>query len=119
MLCYLSATHDVHAEMCRWIAREKEHLRGRVRAWLNTSILEGKDILHMAAQDFQRRIDTPFRHMEGSHHIIKGDFITYLLPPEMQPSNPLREWHGKVEATYPNGWVLVTILDKGYAGETE
>jgi hypothetical protein len=86
---------------------------------LNTSILEGKDILHMAAQDFQRRIDTPFRHMEGSHHIIKGDFITYLLPPEMQPSNPLREWHGKVEATYPNGWVLVTILDKGYAGETE
>jgi hypothetical protein len=73
----------------------------------------------MAAQDFQRCIDTSFRHIEGSYHIVKGDLITYLLPPEMQPSNPLREWHGKVEASHPNGWVLVTILDKGYAGETE
>jgi len=50
--------------------------------------------------------------------IDKGDIITYLLPPRSCPSNPLKEWHGRVEWTSPE-LVKVTVLDEGYTGETE
>ena len=50
--------------------------------------------------------------------IGKGDIITYLLPPRSCPSNPFREWHGRVEWV-GSELVKVTVLDEGYTGETE
>jgi hypothetical protein len=35
-----------------------------------------------------------------------------------RPSNPFREWHGRVEWVGPE-CVKVTVLDEGYTGETE
>jgi len=73
----------------------------------------------MAAQDFQLHANKACISVEKFQQIVKGDIITYLLAPEMQPTNPLREWHGRVEAHSKAGWVEVTVLDKGYIGETE
>ncbi|GHO92214.1 hypothetical protein KSF_022620 [Reticulibacter mediterranei] len=50
--------------------------------------------------------------------IIVGDFITYLLAPDLLPSNPLREWHGRVEQVNVEE-VRVSLLDEGYIGLTE
>ncbi len=55
---------------------------------------------------------------EALQQIHKGDIITYLLAPRSCPSNPLREWHGRVEWIGPE-WVKVMVLDEGYSGETE
>ena len=55
---------------------------------------------------------------EKFQQIVVGDFITYLLAPDLLPSNPLREWHGRVEQVKVED-VLVSLLDEGYAGLTE
>jgi len=61
----------------------------------------------------------------GSHisqeifqQITVGDIVTYLLTPDMLPTNPLREWHGRVEQVNAEE-VLVSLLDEGYVGLTE
>ena len=51
--------------------------------------------------------------------IVKGDIITYRLPLDMLPTNPLREWHGRVEAIKQQEGVEVMVLDEGYSGEKE
>ncbi len=68
--------------------------------------------------DFQQETYRPHTRREALRQINKGDIITYLLPPRSRPSNPFREWHGRVEWTGPE-LVKVTVLDEGYAGETE
>jgi hypothetical protein len=65
-----------------------------------------------------RRISKPCIGVEAFKQIAKGDFITYLLPAHMQPTNPLKEWHGRVEQVNAEA-VLVSSLDKGYYGDTE
>lgn len=67
----------------------------------------------------QLRADRPCISQEDFHRIVRGDIITYLLAPDMQPTNPLREWHGRVEKHSQAGWVGVMLLDEGYVGETE
>jgi hypothetical protein len=37
----------------------------------------------------------------------------------MQPTNPLHQWHGRVEEHYKAGWVEVSLLDEGYVGDTD
>ena len=73
----------------------------------------------MAAQDFQQQASPPRISAEDFQQIVRGDLITYLLAPYMQPINPLREWHGRVDKHYPAGWVEVTLLDEGFVGERE
>jgi len=34
---------------------------------------------------------------DAFQQIAVGDLIIYLLTPNQQPTNPLREWHGRVE----------------------
>jgi hypothetical protein len=51
-------------------------------------------------------------------HIVVGDLVTYLLAPDLLPSNPLREWHGRVEQVNVEE-VRVSLLDEGYVGLTE
>jgi hypothetical protein len=50
--------------------------------------------------------------------IARGDFITYLLPLRDLPTNPHREWHGRVLSVGVEA-VRVEVLDPGYMGETE
>ncbi len=50
--------------------------------------------------------------------IVRGDYITYLLPLRDLPTNPQREWHGRVLSVGVEA-VRVLVLDEGYAGETE
>jgi hypothetical protein len=73
----------------------------------------------MATHDFQQRTGFSCISEEEFQKIVKGDVITYLLTSEMQPTNPLRKWHGRVEKHDRAGWVEITLLDEGYAGETE
>jgi hypothetical protein len=68
--------------------------------------------------DFQQA-SPPRISAEDFQQIVRGDLITYLLAPEMRPTNPLREWHGRVEQHHPAGWVEVTLLDEGFVGERE
>lgn len=68
--------------------------------------------------DFQQETYGPHSRGEALRQINKGDIITYLLPPRSCPSNPFREWHGRVEWVGPEV-VKVTVLDEGYTGETE
>jgi hypothetical protein len=51
-------------------------------------------------------------------HIAIGDLVTYLLAPNLLPSNPLREWHGRVEQVRAEG-VHVSLTDEGYIDLTE
>ncbi len=67
---------------------------------------------------FQQETYQPHIRREALQQIDKGDIITYLLAPVRRPSNPLREWHGRVEWTGPE-CVKVTVLDEGYTGEIE
>ncbi len=60
----------------------------------------------------------PCISVEAFKQIAKGDIITYLLPAHMQPTNPLKEWHGRVEQVNGVG-VQVSLLDEGYYGNTE
>jgi hypothetical protein len=50
--------------------------------------------------------------------IARGDFITYLLPLRDLPTDPYREWHGRVLSVGVEA-VRVEVLDPGYVGETE
>ncbi|HKF38109.1 MAG TPA: hypothetical protein VKB35_14535 [Ktedonobacteraceae bacterium] len=68
--------------------------------------------------DLQQETHQPHSRGGALQQIDKGDIITYLLPPGSGPSNPFREWHGRVEWVGPE-LVKVTVLDEGYAGETE
>ena len=72
----------------------------------------------MVMADFQHETYNPQSRREALRQIDKGDVITYLLPPRSCPSNPFREWHGRVEWVGPE-LVKVTVLDEGYTGETE
>jgi hypothetical protein len=67
---------------------------------------------------FQQETYKPHIRREALQQIDKGNIITYLLPPRSCPSNPFREWHGRVEWISPE-LVKVTVLDEGYTGETE
>ena len=60
----------------------------------------------------------PCISVEAFKQIAKRDIITYLLPAHMQPTNPLKEWHGRVEQVNVAG-VQVSLLDEGYYGNTE
>ncbi|HZU00086.1 MAG TPA: hypothetical protein VFA10_10520 [Ktedonobacteraceae bacterium] len=55
---------------------------------------------------------------ERFQQIAEGDHIIYLLAPELLPSNPLREWHGRVEQVHAEE-VQVSLMDEGYVGLTE
>jgi hypothetical protein len=73
----------------------------------------------MAAHDFQQQASPPRISAEDFQQIVRGDLITYLLPADMLPINPLRAWHGRVEQHHPAGWVEVILLDEGFVGERE
>ena len=73
----------------------------------------------MAAHDCQQQASLPRISAEDFQQLVRGDLITYLLAPEQQPINPLRQWHGRVVLHDPAGWVKVTLLDEGFVGETE
>lgn len=55
---------------------------------------------------------------ETFKQIAQGDIITYLLPAHIWPTNPLKEWHGRVKWVNAEE-VQVSILDEGYSGYTE
>jgi hypothetical protein len=55
---------------------------------------------------------------EPCQRLAKGDVITYRLTAAHLPTDPLREWHGRVESIHADA-VIVTILDEGYAGQRE
>ncbi len=49
-----------------------------------------------------------------------GDVICYVLAPHLLPTNPLRQWHGRILSVDDiSGNVLVAVLDAGYGEETE
>jgi len=69
-------------------------------------------------ESISRRTRKPCISVEAFKQIAKGDIITYLLPAHMQPTDPLKEWHGRVEQVNVDA-VLVSSLDEGYCGDTE
>lgn len=73
----------------------------------------------MATQDFQEHSGKPSIGATEFLRIGQGDIVKYRLHPSMCPTNPLREWHGRVERVDQQGWVEVTVLDEGYAGLSE
>lgn len=50
--------------------------------------------------------------------IIRGDYITYLLPLRDLPTDPQREWHGRVRWVGVEA-VGVSVRDEGYEHEQE
>ena len=64
------------------------------------------------------RADRPCISQEAFQQIAVGDIIIYLLAPNLRPTNPLREWHGRVEQVSAEA-VLVSSLDEGYTGQRE
>ena len=64
------------------------------------------------------RTRKPCINVETFKQIAEGDIITYLLPADMLPTNPLKEWHGRVKRVNAEG-VLVSLLDEGYCNDTE
>jgi ribosomal protein L21E len=56
--------------------------------------------------------------LEVFKRLRPGDSITYLLSPSQGPTNPHREWHGRIECVLEDH-VTVTSLDEGYLEETE
>jgi hypothetical protein len=64
------------------------------------------------------RTTKPCINAETFKQIAEGDIITYLLPAHMLPTNPLKEWHGRVKEAKAEG-VLVSSLDGGYCNDTE
>ena len=64
------------------------------------------------------RADRPCISQEAFRQIAVGDLIIYLLAPNLQPTNPLREWHGLVEQVSADA-VMVSSLDEGYMGQRE
>lgn len=73
----------------------------------------------MATQDFQNHTGKRSISVTEFQQIVKGDIVNYLLPSSMLPTNPLREWHGRVERINQQGWVEVTVLDEGYDDQRE
>jgi hypothetical protein len=73
----------------------------------------------MTTHDLQQQARPPSISAEDFQQIAPGDLVTYLLAPDMQPSDPLRQWHGRVQHHSQAGWVEVTLLDEGYVGERE
>ena len=73
----------------------------------------------MATQDFQNYTGKQGISATEFQQIVKGDIVNYLLPPSMLPTNPLREWRGRVERINQQGWVEVTVLDEGYDDQRE
>jgi hypothetical protein len=69
-------------------------------------------------ESIARRTRKTYISVEAFKQIAKGDIITYLLPVHMEPTDPLKEWHGRVEWVKAEG-VLVSSLDEGYYGYTE
>ena len=49
-----------------------------------------------------------------------GTIIVYHLRPEQLPTDPMRDWRGKVKSVYDscNG-VRVEVLNEGFEGEEE
>ncbi len=72
----------------------------------------------MTRERVQSRADRPCISQEAFQQIAVGDLIIYLLSPNQQPTNPLREWHGRVEQVSDEA-VRVSSLDEGYIGLTE
>ena len=72
----------------------------------------------MTWQHTQSGMERTCISQEIFQHIVVGDLITYLLAPDLLPSNPLREWHGRVEQVNVEE-VSVSLLDEGYIGLTE
>src|SRR5581483_4641819 len=77
---------------------------------------KGRD--HMTRQHAQPGTNGSHISQEIFQQITVGDIVTYLLTPDMLPTNPLREWHGRVEQVNAEE-VLVSLLDEGYVGLTE
>ena len=78
-----------------------------------------KGLPSTTAEDLQQHASKLCISAEEFQQIVRGDIITYLLAPYLQPTNPFKEWHGRVEEHDQAGWVEVTVLDEGYVGETE
>lgn len=72
----------------------------------------------MTWQHAQSGVERTCISREAFQKIVVGDFVTYLLAPDLLPSNPLREWHGRVELVNVEE-VRVSLLDEGYVGLTE
>ncbi len=72
----------------------------------------------MPHEDHRLPVSKPCISADDFHQIVRGDIITYLLAANQLPTDPLREWHGRVEHVHPHA-VTVTVLDAGYDGERE
>jgi hypothetical protein len=72
----------------------------------------------MTWQHAQSGVERTCISRETFQRIVVGDLVTYLLAPDLLPSNPLREWHGRVEQVNIED-VRVSLLDEGYVGLTE
>jgi hypothetical protein len=48
-----------------------------------------------------------------------GEVITYHLLPAQRPTNPNKEWHGRVQVVCTPDVVLVELLEPGYEGLRE
>ncbi len=52
--------------------------------------------------------------------ITTGDIISYVILPQDLPTNPQREYTGKVIAVYPQTHMMkVALIDLAYKGFTE
>jgi hypothetical protein len=72
----------------------------------------------MTRERVHSRTDRPCISQEAFKQMTVGDLIIYLLSPHRQPTNPLREWHGRIEQV-SDETVWVSSLDEGYIGLTE
>jgi len=80
--------------------------------------LQGKGNCHMTSEHVLLPAARPCISRDAFQQIAVGDLIIYLLTPNQQPTNPLQEWHGRVEQVSAEV-VLVSSLDEGYIGEKE
>jgi hypothetical protein len=57
---------------------------------------------------------------EEFDNVALGDTVSYHLRAADYPTNPFRLWRGRVTAIHrSNGTLQVSVLDTGYAGESE
>lgn len=64
------------------------------------------------------RTRKPCIDVETFKQIAEGDIVTYLLSADKLPTDPLKEWHGRIKGVNAEV-VVVSLLDEGYCNDTE
>jgi hypothetical protein len=54
-----------------------------------------------------------------SNQLTPGTVIVYLLRPSQLPTDPTKEWRGRVLGPYGAEAVMVEVLNEGFEGEQE